>query len=55
VVGPVTKGALLTSSDIPGVAAVLDPVQYVPGCVIGKSLDNDDSVGVIIEAVIGRM
>ena len=56
VLGPVTKGALLTSSNIAGVAMVLTADQYVPGCVIGKSLENNHNGGtLIIEAVIGRM
>ena len=56
VLGPVTKGALLTSSNIAGVAMVMTADQYVPGCVLGKSLENNHNGGtLIIEAVIGRM
>ena len=53
--GPVTKGTLLASSDIPGVAQALDNKVYQPGCVIGKSLDviADDSIQTI-EVVVGR-
>ena len=56
VLGPVTKGALLTSSNIAGVAMVLTADQYVPGCVLGKSLEDNHNGGtLIIEAVVGRM
>jgi hypothetical protein len=53
--GPVSKGALLVTADIAGVAQQLDPAKYQPGCVIGKSLteikDNDIHV---IEIMVGR-
>jgi len=55
VIGPVAKGDLVVSSDIPGVARKLDLDLYQPGCIIGKSLENvisDDIV--IIEVSIGR-
>ena len=56
VLGPVSKGTLLVSSHLPGIACALDPVQYQPGCVIGKSLTDvaDDSIQ-LIEAVVGRL
>lgn len=53
--GPITKGAILVSSDIPGVAQKLDNSQFSPGCVIGKSLSTilTDEVR-LIEVVVGR-
>ena len=38
--GAVAKGDLLTSSNTTGVATVLNPIDYVPGCVIGKALQD---------------
>jgi len=53
--GPVTKGTLLVSSDIKGVACALDKSLYEPGCVIGKSMDiiSDNSIKKI-EIAVGR-
>ena len=53
--GPVEKGTLLVSSEIPGVAMACDNINYRPGCVIGKSLESilDQSVKTI-EVVVGR-
>jgi hypothetical protein len=55
VLGPVDKGTVLTTSHLPGVAMALDPSKFVPGCVIGKSLQaiEDDSVQTI-EVAVGR-
>jgi hypothetical protein len=55
VVGAISKGNLLTSSNIPGVATKLDVGNWIPGCVIGKALEsyNSDTIG-IIEVVVGR-
>ena len=55
VIGTISKGDLLVSSEIHGVATVLDPDLWVPGCVIGKALEdyNSDQIGVI-EIVVGR-
>jgi hypothetical protein len=56
VVGNITKGSLLTTSNIPGVATVLDKKDWEPGCVIGKSLEDYNSTDVgIIEVVVGRL
>lgn len=54
--GPVSKGALIVTSDEAGVAQALDNKKYVPGCVIGKSLETitDDSIQTI-EVVVGRV
>jgi hypothetical protein len=56
VVGQIRKGDQLVSSDIPGVAQVMNSAQYQPGCVIGKALENHESDDVgVIEVVIGRV
>ena len=55
VLGPVSKGDLIVSSGVPGVAMKMDRELYQPGCIIGKSLEDvisDDIV--IIEIAIGR-
>ena len=58
VVGPVTKGQQLVTSDIPGVAQALDSTKYQPGVVIGKAIENYNepwpACGVI-EVVVGRL
>lgn len=55
VLGPINKGDRLVSSNIPGVAQRLDPEQYVPGCVIGKSLEELGTNSVTtIEVAVGR-
>ena len=53
--GPVEKGTVLTTSSVPGVAMALDQKHFVPGCVIGKSLQaiEDESVQTI-EVAVGR-
>lgn len=53
--GPVAKGEVLVSSDIPGVAQRLEQNKFLPGCVIGKSLEDiiDNNVHTI-EVVVGR-
>jgi hypothetical protein len=56
VLGPIGKGDLVTSSDIPGVACKLKMESYVPGCVLGKSLeDHTDSTIKIIEILVGKV
>ena len=54
VIGPVTKGDLLMSSEISGVACKME--NYAPGCVIGKALENYslETEG-IIEIMVGRL
>jgi hypothetical protein len=56
VVGPISKGDLLVTSRLSGVAQKLDPTRYQPGCIIGKSLENI-SVSEIktIEILVGRL
>jgi len=55
VVGAIRKGDRLVSSGIKGVATVLDPTKYQPGCIIGKALEDYDSDKVgVIEVAVGR-
>jgi hypothetical protein len=55
VIGTIHKGDRLVSSDIAGVATVLDLAQYQPGCIIGKALENYNSQEIgIIEVAVGR-
>jgi hypothetical protein len=54
--GPVNKGDLVVSSDMPGVAVKVSDEFYKPGCVIGKSLEDYTGNSVKdIEVVIGRI
>ena len=55
VVGAIQKGDRLVTSGIKGVATILDPAKYQPGCIIGKALENYDSDAVgVIEVAVGR-
>jgi trimeric autotransporter adhesin len=56
VVGTISKGDVLTSSDIPGVATKLQTGDFIPGCVLGKALQdyNSNEVGVI-EVLVGKL
>ena len=56
VIGPISRGDRLVSSGIPGVAQRLNMLQYQPGCIIGKALEEhvDDDVG-IIEVLVGKI
>jgi len=53
--GPIAKGDLITTSNTPGVGQMVDSDRWVPGCVIGKSLEviKDDSIQVI-DIAVGR-
>jgi hypothetical protein len=56
VLGPVSQGDRVVSSHIAGVAQALDPLQYQPGCIIGKALQTVESTDIsIIEVVVGRV
>lgn len=57
VVGKINKGDCLVSSDIPGVATSIDSTKaFRPGSIVGKSLENYDSVQEgIVEVVVGRV
>ena len=53
VIGPIAKGDLLVTSDIPGVAQRMQ--RWVPGAILGKSLeDANHNTESIINIVIGR-
>ena len=53
--GPINKGDLVVTSDIPGIAQRMDKKLYEPGCIIGKSLDAITANEIkTIEVVIGR-
>jgi hypothetical protein len=55
VIGLITKGDCLVSSDHPGAARKLDPEKFVPGCIVGKALQDHDSDSVgTIEVAVGR-
>ena len=55
VLGPVSKGTLLVTSSIPGVAEALNKTLYEPGCVIGKSLETvAENVIQFVEIAVGR-
>ena len=55
VVGTIRKGDRLVSSKHHGVATVMDPELYQPGCIIGKALEDYDSLEIgRIEVVVGR-
>jgi hypothetical protein len=53
--GPINKGDLIVTSDISGVGQALDAASWIPGCVIGKSLESisDDRIE-MIEIAVGR-
>ena len=55
VMGPVSKGDIVTSSNIKGVATKLQKGDFSPGCIIGKSLEEHlDETVKVIEVVVGR-
>ena len=55
VVGPVKKGDILVNSKFAGVATALPPGAWVPGCVIGKSLEDSKDTGIRnVSIVVGR-
>jgi hypothetical protein len=55
VLGPVSKGDRVVSSDVRGVAERLDMTKYQPGCIIGKALEAiPDNEIATIEVVVGR-
>jgi hypothetical protein len=53
--GPVSKGTVLVTSHIPGVAEAINFSMFRPGCVLGKSLEDIATNDVkTIEVVVGR-
>jgi hypothetical protein len=56
VIGPITAGDRVVSSNRAGVAERLDMSQYQPGVIIGKALESYASTDVgTIEVVVGRL
>ena len=54
--GVVAKGDLIVSSQTAGVGMKLQQESYNVGCVIGKALEDKDTVDVgVIEVVVGRL
>lgn len=56
VVGPVSKGTVLVTSEHAGVAMAIDNSKFVPGCIIGKAMQDhlEDGAIAIIEISVGR-
>jgi hypothetical protein len=55
VLGPVSKGDRVVTSDVRGVAERLDMAKYQPGCIIGKALESISNGEIAtIEVVVGR-
>ena len=53
--GPVTKGDVLVTSSIEGVAQTIDNDKFIPGCILGKSLSTVRSDDIVtIEVVVGK-
>jgi len=56
VIGTIRPGDLLVASAVPGVATKLIQDHYLPGSVIGKSLESYDSQEEgLVEVVVGRL
>jgi len=63
VIGNINKGDRMVTSHVPGVATVMDPKSYEPGCIIGKALttyqaifdDEGNEIPGLIEIVVGRV
>jgi hypothetical protein len=56
VVGNIKKGDRLVTSSIPGVATTLQMDSYLPGCIIGKALEEYNSTDIgVITIVVGRV
>ena len=53
VIGPITKGDILTTSDTPGHATKLDNKDWQPGVTVGRALESCGDGEHIIEIVVG--
>jgi len=54
--GVIGKGDLLVSSNEKGVACRLDPQKYTPGCILGKSLENNDQSDIrLVQIIVGTV
>lgn len=56
VLGPVSKGTVLVTSDYDGVAMAIDNSKFIPGCIVGRAMEAHHEIGVIktIEVSVGR-
>lgn len=53
--GPIAKGDCVVASDVAGVGQKLDQKKWVPGCVVGKAMQNIDGADVeLIDVAVGR-
>jgi hypothetical protein len=53
--GPITAGQVLVTSTVPGVAQAIENSKFLPGCVVGKSLEDINTSNIeTIEVVVGR-
>ena len=56
VIGPISKGDVLVTSRLGGIAQRMLADRYVPGCILGKSLQNvTNSEITTIEIVVGKV
>ena len=56
VIGPISKGDVLVTSRLGGIAQRMLADRYVPGCIVGKSLQNvTHSEITTIEIVVGKV
>lgn len=54
VCGPISRGDCVVTSDQQGIGQKLDPNKWVPGCIVGKSMDPiDDDSTQLITVVLG--
>lgn len=56
VIGPVFKGSVLVTSEHAGVAMAIDNTKFIPGCIIGRAMEDHREEGIIkiIEVSVGR-
>jgi hypothetical protein len=53
--GPISKGDCVVASDTAGVGQKLDAEKWVPGCVVGKAMQDIYSTDVeLIDVAVGR-
>jgi hypothetical protein len=56
VIGPISKGDVLVTSRLGGIAQRMLADRFTPGCVLGKSLENvTNSEITTIEIVVGKV
>ena len=56
VMGPVFKGSVLVTSEHNGVAKAINNSKFIPGCIIGRAMEDHREEGIIkiIEVSVGR-